>query len=350
VAPTIRRTVSLALLLAAGTVRAAPTASPTRSARLVYVRGRGASLCPGEPAVRDAVTRRLRYDPFQPDATRTVTATVDARGGKLHADVELGDEQGEVAGSRHLEAGLADCDELVAAMALAIAIAIDPQSQLRPPVPAPPPPSPPVDASSPVATAPRPIAAPPRAPVVELIPPPLPALLGEPVALPAGDPLRFRAGLALLGAAGSTPRPTLGLALMGGVRRQWFSAAIEARADLPRSTDAATGGAVSGQLLELTFAPCFHRSWVLACALGSLGALRGVGSGVPEPRTDMTAFGAVGLRLGGEVPVGRVLALTASGDLAAMLPRAALDLRGSAVWTTSPAVATLRFGVVADFP
>ncbi len=350
--PTIRRAASLALLLVARPVRAENAASPVRSARLVYVRGRGASLCPGEPAVRDEVARRLRYDPFQPGATRTVTATLDARGGKLHAEVELADEQGRIAGLRQLEGGLADCDDLVAAMALAIAIAIDPQSQLRPPPPPGPaaPPSPSVGPSSPVAAAPRPSAAPPSAPVVELIPAPLPALLEAPVTSPAGDPPHARAGLAVLGAAGSEPRPTAGLALMGGLRRRWLSAAIEARADLPTSTSAAAGGAVSGQVLQLTLAPCFHWRLLFGCALGSLGALRGAGSAVAEPRTDLTAFGAAGLRFGGEAPVGRVLSLTFSGDLAAMLPRTALALRGSDVWTTSPAVGTLRFGVVAEFP
>jgi hypothetical protein len=172
----------------------------------------------------------------------------------------------------------------------------------------------------------------------------------EPEAPPVDEGARFRLGLAFLGAAGATPRVTGGLAIGGGVRWRWLSAVLEARADLPTSADVAPAGSVSATLSSLTLAPCFHRSWLVACALGSVGLLYGVGSGVPNARTDLTAFGAAGVRVGGEVPLGRILSLTLSTDLSAVLPRTHLQVRGEDVWTTYPVAGTLRAGVVADFP
>jgi hypothetical protein len=340
----IRRGVSLAVILFAGPLHAAPPVDPARSVRLVYARGQGAEQCPAEPAVRRAVARRLGYDPFRADAPRTVTATLDRTRGALRAHVELLDADSNVVGSRHLKAALEDCDELVAAMALAIAIAVDPESQLRPPPPSPPATSPP---------APSPTVAPAPLPIVDvLVPPPPPAALPLPsveAPLPAREPVRVRAGLAVLGAAGLAPHVTGGLSLTGGIRWQWLSAALEGRADLPASRDAPLGGTVNSQVLELTLVPCFHRGWLLACALGSVGVLRGAGSGIANARVDHAAFGAMGVRLGGEVPIGRILALTSSADFAATAPRIALHLRGREVWITAPASGTLRLGMVAHF-
>ncbi len=178
---------------------------------------------------------------------------------------------------------------------------------------------------------------------------PLPALLA-PEAAPASDPVRFRAALDLVGAAGSAPHVTGGLAVAAGVRWRWLSAVLEGRADLPASAAGAAGGSVSGTLFSLTLAPCFHRSWLVACALGAAGRLRGVGAGVAVPKTDVSSFGAAGIRLGGEVPLGAILALAASADLEGLWPRTSLQLRGQDVWTTAPVAGTLRVGLVADFP
>jgi hypothetical protein len=344
----VRRAVCLALLLVAGPLRAGPPGGIT-TARLVYTRGPGAERCPDELAVREAVGVRLGYDPFRPEAARTVTATIAARRRALHADVKLADANGAVAGSRQLDAALDDCDELVASMALAIAIAVDPQSQLRPP---PPPPAPPAITAEPAVPVPSEqppavVPPPPELPWME----PLPVLIApEPEAPPVEERARFRAGLAVLGAAGSAPRVTGGLAFGGGVRWEWLSAVLEARADLPASATAAAGGSVSATFMSLALVPCFHRSWLVACALGSAGLLYGVGVAVPSTRTDLTSFGMAGVRLGAEVPLGRVLSLAFSADLAALLPRTHLQLRGEDVWTTSPVAGTLRAGVVADFP
>jgi hypothetical protein len=346
----VRRAVSLAVLLGAGSLHAEPAPPLTlTTARLVYTRARGAEQCPDEPAVREAVRVRLGYDPFRADATRTVTATIAARRGGLRADVKLAGPKGAVAGSRQLDAAPDDCDELVAAMALAIAIAVDPESQLRPP----PPPSPSIP---PAPSAPEPIAPPPSpapAPPPEL--PwmaPLPALLA-PAASPSPPddaPLRFRAGLAVVGAAGSAPHVTGGLAVAAGLRRRWLSAVVEARGDLPASTAATALGSVSATLFSFTLAPCFHWRWLVGCALGTAGRLRGVGSDVPNATSDVTSFGATGARLGGEVPLGAALALAFATDVTALLPRTSLQLHGRDVWTTAPVTGTLRVGLVGDFP
>ncbi len=118
--------------------------------------------------------------------------------------------------------------------------------------------------------------------------------------------MRLRTALAVVGAAGSAPHVTGGLAVAAGVRWRWLSAVLEGRVDLPASAAAAAGGSVSGTLFSLTVAPCFH-----------LGAGSSRARWAPRERSAArarvcpsrgredvsTSFGAAGVRLGGEVPL-----------------------------------------------
>jgi hypothetical protein len=363
------RGLGLAVLLGAGLLRAEP--APPTTARLEYSRGRGAEACPDEDAVQRAVTARLGYDPFRPDAPRIVTATVRRDREALRGDVDLRDRGGAVKGARHLTAAENDCAELVAAMALAISIAIDPQSLLRssppasPDPPAPPlPPEPPPDPASPApATRPGvpaietppvvaspPVASPPTSRPPPLSPPPRASLPIEEPRAPAPSALSWRLGLGGLLAAGAAPALSVGGALEVGVRWRALSIAVEGRADAPAGSSAEGGGAVRASLLEVSLVPCFHAGLVVACGLGSLGSLRGVGSGVPLPRDAATLFGAAGLRLGVELPISRALSLAFHGDLAATLTRTTLMLADRPVWTTPLVSGVVGAGVLAHFP
>ncbi len=248
-------------------------------------------------------------------------------------------------------------------MALAISIAIDPQSLLRPPLPASPeppaPPEPPPDPASPAPSAslsaPATESAPPVASPPISRPPPIarpsrPSLPSKAPREAAATTLSWRVGLGGLLAAGAAPALSVGGTLEAGVRWRALSLAVEGRADAPAGRSAEGGGAVRASLLEVSLVPCLHAGLVFACGLGSLGSLRGVGSGVPQPRDAATLFGAAGLRLGVELPLSKVLSLSFHGDLAATLTRTTLMLADRPVWTTPLLSGVVGAGVVAHFP
>jgi hypothetical protein len=378
-------------LVAAGVLWAAPLrAQPTlagdapRSARLEYKRAEGADHCPDERAIRSAVATRLGYDPFRSDAPRIVSATIGRSGQTLRADVTLSDASGAVTGTRQLSSTQNDCSELVAAMTLAISIAIDPQSQLRPPPPpagSPPAPAPdgrPGAGPAPAAQGERPPATPapgppapgppapgPPAPSPPAPSPPAPsppaswsagpsaAPLPRPSSAPQAppeEPLRLRAGVGGLVAAGASPGIGVGFAARIGLRKGALSAAIEGRADLPTSKRADGAGEVSASLLVATLLPCFHAGGAFVCGVGSIGALRGSGSGVPNAADDATPFAAAGVRAGSEIRIAGALSAEIHGELAATFTRTTLRLEDRDVWTTPPVSASLGAGVLLDFP
>src|SRR5204862_4286698 len=112
---------------------------------LIYNPGADTTGCPDEQTLRNAVSARLGYDPFRPDAERTlqVDIVVDRRHERrgLRAHVELRDAAGNSAGSRDIGSQRSDCGELASALTLAISIAIDPMILTRPTPPAPAPPT-----------------------------------------------------------------------------------------------------------------------------------------------------------------------------------------------------------------
>jgi hypothetical protein len=78
-----------------GTLCLDSLAHATASSRLVYARGQGTEAsCPDEAALRQAVVKRVGYDPFFPFAKFTVTASLKRDGGKLTGHVELVGEDG----------------------------------------------------------------------------------------------------------------------------------------------------------------------------------------------------------------------------------------------------------------
>ena len=102
-----------------------------KTARLVYTRG-DLTACPDEDAMKNAVTARLGYDPFDPEAEEIVTAQITRTQTGLRGQVDLRDQALVVKGARTLTSEQSDCAELASAMTLAISIAIDPHSIARP--------------------------------------------------------------------------------------------------------------------------------------------------------------------------------------------------------------------------
>ena len=87
----------------------------------------------------------------------------------------------------------------------------------------------------------------------------------------------------------------------------------------------------------------------MGCALGSLGELRAQGYGLDDARRDRALHGALGLRVGAELPLGEVLFVRVHGDVAAALTRTSFFLSNRAVWTSPPITAGLGLAVGASF-
>jgi hypothetical protein len=346
---------SVIALAAPGSASADP--QPTPSARLVVTRGAGASSCPTDDEIRNAVSGRLGYDPFQADAQRLVSATIarDRRG--LTVTVSVHDEAGRAAGSRQLSSAQNDCSELASAMTLAISIAIDPLAFTRPapaPPPPPPPPSPPapppVEASPPPAPPPEP----PLAPVVvqpeaTAAPPPAPPDVSAPERAPTRE-WAFRASVGTIASIGAAPHVGWGITTQLGIRMRALSVGIEGRGDLPVSGETQGSSGVETILLLATLVPCAHYRFLSGCGLGSVGALHGRGFGVDRPLSQTTPYAAAGARLAAEFAAGQNVLMRGSVDLLATLTPTTLLLNGAPAWVTPRASGALGVALVRNFP
>jgi hypothetical protein len=335
------------------------------SASLTYARGPGAEGCPDEAAIRSSVSARLGYDPFRAGAERRISATITRTGKVLRAEVELRDATGKVTGSRRISSTKNDCSELAAAMSLAMSIAIDPQSQTRP-APAPAPLPPPAPAPPPVEN-PTPELVPPAPPELEPAPaPPSPARALDraapwsspgpalrhypPESPPSSDSIQVRLSAGGVASLGTEPGLALGVIVHAGIRWRAASIGLEGRADLPTSADADQGGRVTASLQLASLVPCGHWRVLVVCALGSVGALRGEGSGVDVPKEDTTLFGALGVRGGVEIPVTGPLSARIYGDLNATLTPTSLELGGETVWESPPVHGAVGLAAQVSFP
>jgi hypothetical protein len=148
---------------------------------------------------------------------------------------------------------------------------------------------------------------------------------------------------------GAAPGVNGGFTIEGGLRYRAFSASLEARADVPGSASASSGATARAGIFAAGLVPCFHVRYLAACGVSLIGALRGSGSGVPVPKVDVTPYAALGVRLGAEIPIAGAIAAVVHGNFAATLTRTALQLDGSAVWTTPPVLAWLGVGLRAHF-
>ena len=327
----VRYRVSIGLLAVCLTSSSVAAAGPNQQAvRLAYTRGEGAEHCPDELELRNAVTARLGYDPFEQGADHVLSATITHQGGKLVGRMSVRDADGALEGSRDITSSENDCSELSSALALAISIAIDPLSLTRP-------------QPAPVPSAPAcPKAPTPPCPVLPEPPAPAPAPEPEP-----DHPIGFRASAGFHGAFGAAPGPAaFGLAAAAGIRWRALSVAVGGRIDFPSSKDAGVG-TVSSSLVLGTLAPCGHVSIFSGCALAVVGALRGENVGAQV--RDTTPFAAAGARAGLELPIYGALGVRISADLLATLTRTALSIDDVEVWTTPPAHGAVGIAILGDF-
>jgi hypothetical protein len=260
------------------------------SARLVYVRAPDVSTCPDEAELRRAVSARFGYDPFFPWAARTVVLQVWRAEGRYRSRLQVVDEKGMAHGVRELSSDQPTCSELFDASALAISIALDAAAKADAPERSQETPSPP----------PEPLPLPTAAPQLTTHQ----EERGTPHS-PAPDSVRPR-GFVRLSARfapyGEAPAVTGGLLVGGGLRVGRFSAALEARVDLPvattiTETPTTEPRSVSGWSYAADVVPCLHLGPTALCAIGSLGQLLVTRAGDNQSALLLRAGGRVAAEL-----------------------------------------------------
>lgn len=271
-------------------------ASP--SAKLVYVRGAGAELCPGEADLRKAVAARLGYDPFFISAQKTVVAQVARAVGGFRGRVQIVGDDGNVRGEREISTKGDDCGEVVTAIALAVSIALDdldeaPPTAAEPSNPAPPV-APPVDTSLP-APAPRSLPA--------VAPPPAPSPPAS-----ASTPADFRLSLGPTLSFGTAPAPAFGGSGAARLNYGSFGARLDFRGELSAS-GAAPVGRVETSTVAASLSGCIRATTPFACLGAGLGSLSSETKGIARPATDSGLLGFGVARLGADIPLGGVFYL-----------------------------------------
>jgi len=321
-------------------------ASASQSAHLVYSRAAEASACPDESGLREAVARRLGYDPFVLQSTRLLVVEILAPEAGLKARV-YAIENGDTAGGvRELNSPARDCKELIAAVALAISIAIDPDAIDRvADAPTASAPSDTQEARPDDETAEKPPTA--AAKSTEAAPLPLRALATVPAK--GGLPVSGRVGAGAFLTSGPAPFPALGAMLLGEARIGDFSIGVEPRW-VPGSTTnarAPLSGSVRVSSLGGTLSPCYRLGPWAGCYQVEAARLKVSGEGVSEPRSDTTFWLGHGPRVAYSFELGRHLALTARLDALLAVQQISLELSGADAFDTPRAL--IRIGVDLDF-
>jgi hypothetical protein len=306
----VRSSIRIAAAALAAAVPCVPaTAMAGASARLVYLRGPGAEDCPGESAVRAAVSSRLGYDPFFPWAHETLFAEIDHHNQTFRGVVKLVDENNLQRGARDLSVKSADCSVVIDALALTISLTIDPNAVMGvAPQPAAAAPEPP-DERSPAGAPPAP--SPPRAPSPPGAPPPPPpdASLAAPRApdpppktLRDDAPWVFRAGLGTVASINAAPSTTMGFTLSLGAGTKNWSLDVEGRGDLPAGgSTPLTNVEVRTWLLVGSVVPCGHLAFAFACPVATAGAIGATSvGGAVTPHERYGFWWALGGRVGAE--------------------------------------------------
>jgi hypothetical protein len=303
-----------------------------QSARLVYGRTAEAAACAEEAGLRQAVARRLGYDPFVDSSDNTVVAEVRGDGPGLKARVFLVQHGNEAGGAREFSAASRDCDDLVLTVALAISIAIDPDAIDRLPAPAPESPAPEAK-KAPAEPAPTasPEERPPAAKPIPAVPPPAPSEISGTI------------GAGALVASGPESPPMFGAELALGLRSRTWSLGLEPRWAAPSSHDR-----VRVSSWGATLVPCYRvRSW-LGCYVLEVERLSSHGL-VQIPDRDQSWWGAQGLRLGYRLALGRHWGILAKLDGLWAFSGVDMKVNGQTAFTTPRLLGRAGLGVDYEF-
>ncbi|HEX4516485.1 MAG TPA: hypothetical protein VH054_23220 [Polyangiaceae bacterium] len=299
--------------------------------RLTYERDTGAERCPEEATLREAVERRLGYDPFFPWADQTIVARIHGDSSALRGTVELVDKAGMVRGVRELSAPIEQCGELVSGMALAISIAINPASVDRAAGSDPHASDAPDDAAVEWSAA--------RATEDATAAPPAPARDAGAGAAPTSHApaetarWRLEVGAGVEASAFVLPAAGFGPSLEARLRRDPWSVGLEGRYLF--GLDTSRGGeTIASSLIEGALLGCASFGVPFACVDLSMGRLAIEGRG-RQPHGDDGLVGRAGLRAGAELALSNDFRVVAYGDLMVNLGRQTVDVDSQHVWESS---------------
>lgn len=314
--------------------------TPRPTAHLVFSAASAPATCPTAEALQSTVAARLGYDPFRPEATRAIEATIRKNGTALVAEIVVHDPATRTAGKRRLSSASGDCVELGSAMGFALSVAIDPTSAMRPanaaPHPSPPTTAPPAPALPPTDAS---VPAPPLAPAKDIA--------TAPSVPPSTSPaMAVRLGAGGSVAVGATPNASFAPSLLVGLGYGRASVDLEGRGHLPSSAEASPSGAVTASLLVASVVPCLHVRFAIGCLSGGVGRLSASGHGVDLPARAFATYAEVGARLGFELPLTSALVARLTADALVPLTTTTLRLRDAEIASTSPVVAALGAGLV----
>lgn len=270
------------LVVATACVVAVPAVAGAQSrhdVRLIYQRDQGASACPDAARMRQLVSARLGYMPFDDGGQRVLRVVIVKRQQRFVGTIAWTGKPS----ARELNE--ATCEELAEALALAISIAIDPLAAMRAPKPGP-------------------------APV------------------PTGWSLGAGAAATLGFAPGVSPAAVIRLR----ARRARLSLGLSLEANLPR-TRTYEGGSIDASIAVGSLTGCVHLARLEACALLSAGIVRGRGEEFVAARSVTRAYAGAGARLGLHVFSAGRLNGEVFGYVRAAVVRTTLTVSGNDVWT-----------------
>jgi hypothetical protein len=346
---------AFAVLVGAGLSFAhAGVARATETARLVYGRSADAGTCPDEATLRSAVARRLGYDPFVADASRTVVVELhgDASGHRGRIYVV---DAGTAGGVREIASPGPDCRELISAVALAISIAVDPASMDAEPAAAEREPEPEAavmtapDGTSPSTSAESAVDAL-DAPELRSQKPPAPpqrdqARRSAPKAQhTAANRITWSAGAGVFLGTGPGPSPDLGIALVAAVSGPSWAVGFEPRAELPATSDAQdASGKVKVTVYGGSLLPCYRYDDWFGCYVLDMARTTASGVNVDISRSDHSFWAAQGLRIAHRWPFGSGFSFGASADGLWAFTKTAFRIDGKDAFETPRLLA--RFGL-----
>lgn len=277
--------------------------------------------CPSEPDFRAAVAGLLDYDPFVPEAARTVSVEIGVSDGTLHGVLSWRNQAGVVEGERRFVSPDADCSKIAQNLAFAVAV----QLQLLD--------TPGADAStSESARTEREVARPDRKPALA---PPAPPRGRTP-----GSQLNFGVGVGPFLVFGWSPEAALGGNLLLVGRSRNFSIQLAFEASLPRDFALDDGSGFETSVFAASIAPCLRFGAVEVCSALRLGQVRVQGFGVDEPLSARGLLAEAGLRLGLSRALGGGSEGRVHGEALGTLSPRTVQLNGSEAFS-APAVVFL---------
>lgn len=322
-------------------------AHAAEAARLVYGRTVEAQACPDESALREAVARRLGYDPFVTYSALTLVVEIRGDESGLSARVYRVDSGNVAGGVRQLSSPSLDCKELSSAVALAISIALDPDSIER------------LSAAT-ASTAPDEKApetsiedAPVRPP--EVVPEAPTASVARDHGATESRAVRNRPGeiVGALGAGGLVatgpePPPVFGITVFSAVRSTHWEVSLSPRWNLPSSA----GGQQSTGEAQMTsygasLVPCYRYERWLGCYVFDAALLASKGKGVSHPQSDESFWSAHGARVAYRFGAERGFGVVVRLDGLWAPERIAVRLAGAEVFETPSFL--VRGGVDASY-